>query len=743
MAAAAGAQAASASEADSRLRQYNVTKQAFFQQEDTLHALSSSTEFSERMQQWREQASARFASEYDQCQRQLDMLQRQAAVEPGSYWNSRMIAKHCNLMLDERRLIRKDQGQLPTDRPSWSDVVKLTSTLNNLKTKGFISQKQVKFIEQVENQLKNCFFEGRELRRITEALATKLSEEIEQQTMTADLTKHEHVIADLLPDLENCENLLEAAQLNGDMALAEEIAYNQIALHQRLLGIVQEQYPIIRKRQEDSKEFKRRRRWAIFRMANRDVASVVELKFRQIEACEEDTQKIKFQVENYSQDDRQQRRRFDLDRSESDKFLAENEKLQKEQWARIERLQQELRQAQEELGRLADQRKREIERRVVLTEKEEGRLQGHGAFLACSRAYLDNLEATIENAERAKDIAKAINDFILDGCDNVALKFDRTEAMLNEMATRVNRQYLKQFTDYYLALGRLMYKKEKKRSQLSQTIEDCHIKLEMSIDTIDPMAKKYAQQKKNMTEQRRILDAELEQLQSRMRTSSKEFEPVALGLRELGIPFVHPQEILEKSALDRMSKITDFRDLANLTEQRIERQLEEEAATINAEKEAHKVKVRAAQRAQRQRQLEPRPPGAPPGTDKAFPGKYQAAAYQRYQHMVDGVLSAGQEAPEGAVVPAKTPAAVAAAAAAAEEQQTVAPLPKRLEGRMVQALYAYKARATDELSFSKGDKIVVINEGGEEGWYYGICNQKTGLFPANYVTLAPEELEAP
>eukprot|EP01065_Artemidia_motanka_P020142 TRINITY_DN2410_c3_g1_i1.p1 TRINITY_DN2410_c3_g1~~TRINITY_DN2410_c3_g1_i1.p1 ORF type:complete len:759 (+),score=365.87 TRINITY_DN2410_c3_g1_i1:78-2279(+) len=731
------ADTAAAAESDSRLRQYHATKSGFFEQEDKLHALSSSTDFSSHFLKWREETVKQFQTECGRCQKQLELLEKQAAVEPGGYWNSRMIAKHCNLMLDERRLIRKDLSSLPSDRPSWSDVVKLTSTLNNLKTKGFISKKQIKFIEQVELQLKNCFFEGRELRRITEALATKLSEEIEQQTMTADLTKHEHVIADLLPDLENCENLLEAAQLNGDMALAEEIAYNQIALHQRLLGIVQEQYPIIRKRQEDSKEFKRRRRWAIFRMANRDVASVVELKFRQIEACEEDTQKIKFQIENYSQDDLQQRRRFDLDRSESDRFLAENEKQQKELWARIEQLQKDLRGAQDELGKLADSRKKEIERRVILTEKEEGRRQGHGAFLQTSRAYLDNLEATIENAERAKDIAKAINDFILDGCDNVALKFDRTEAMLNEMATRVNRQYLKQFTDYYLAVGRLMYKKEKKREHINAQIEECHIKLEMSVDVIDPMAKKYAQQKKQMTEQRRALDAEIEQLQSRLKTSSRDFEPVANGLQELGIPFVHPQEILEKSSLDRLSRMLDFRDMANLTEQRVGQQVEEEAALVMAEKEAHRVKVRAAQRAQRQRSLEPRPPGAPPGTDRNFPDKSHAAAYQRYQHMVDGVLQAGTDGKDTPLVAAT---GAAAAVPAAEEQ---VPLPKRLEGRIVVALYAYKARETDELSFSKGDRIVVINEGGEEGWYYGICNQKTGMFPANYVTLAPEELEAP
>lgn len=278
---------------------------------------------------------------------------------------------------------------------------------------------------------------------------------------------------------------------------------------------------------------------------------------------------------------------------------------------------------------------------------------------------------------------------------------------------------------------------------INKTIEECHIKLEMSIDTIDPMAKKYAQQKKEMTQQRKTLDAEIEQLRSRLKTSATDFEPVSVQLHDLGVPFVHPHDILTKSTLDRQDKILNFRDMVNITDHRVDMQLEEEAAAVMQEKEVHRVKVRATQRAQRARALEPRPPGSK--DDKTFPTKYQAAAYQRYQHMVDGVIQT--EAPaalaDADADPKPASAALAAASAGPGAAATAVPLPKRLEGRIVEALYQYQARATDELSFSKGDRVVVINEGGEEGWYYGICNQKTGLFPANYVKLADEEVDAP
>eukprot|EP01063_Lacrimia_lanifica_P009587 TRINITY_DN16543_c0_g1_i1.p1 TRINITY_DN16543_c0_g1~~TRINITY_DN16543_c0_g1_i1.p1 ORF type:complete len:751 (+),score=346.96 TRINITY_DN16543_c0_g1_i1:67-2319(+) len=748
---AASAETANA-DVNARIQEYQRIKAEYISLEEGMEQFCKSADWMDKMEQWMSGSLAQINEMQAKCKESMSRMDQCVAVPSGQYWTPKMLARHCSLMLDEKRLIRTgDADHLPKNKPSWSDVIKLTSTLTNLKTKGFVSKKQVKFLEEVEMHLKEVFFEGRELRRITDALATKLSEEIEQQTITADLTKHEHVIADLLPDLSNCENLLEAAMLNGDMAMAEEISYNQIGLHERLLGIVQEQYPIIRKRQEDSREFKRRRRWAIFRMANRDVASVVELKYRQIEACEEDIQKIKAQVENYSQDDLGQRRRYDLDASESDRFLYENTDRQESLWKKVGQLCSEIKLAQEELSGLASARRKEVNRRAMMREKEEGRRSGHAAFVSVAEQCISNLETTIANAERAKDICLAINDFILDGCDSVALKFDRTERVLSEMANRVNRQYLKQFTDYYLAVGRLKHKKQKKREAIDTTIADNHVRLEIAIDTIDPSAKKHASAKAESLRQRSEVDQELEALTHKLEESSKAFEEVAESLRELNIPFVHPSVILDKSCFDRNNKILEYRDMLNLTEARFDSLLEEEATSIAKEKELHVQKVRAAKQAQRIRQYEPKAPPHPHG-DSSSAGhvlsKYQAAAYKRYRNLCDNVLSKPMEgeepeAPEEdvneeVVVPGDGPAAAGKQPDAAGDKPNF--LPTRLEGRVVVAMCPYRQTSDDELTFNAGDNIVVINEGTEEGWHYGICNQRTGLFPSNFVTLSADEL---
>lgn len=65
-------------------------------------------------------------------------------------------------------------------------------------------------------------------------------------------------------------------------------------------------------------------------------------------------------------------------------------------------------------------------------------------------------------------------------------------------------------------------------------------------------------------------------------------------------------------------------------------------------------------------------------------------------------------------------------------------------GRQARALYEYKARAADELSFERNDLIEVIRaDDDDDGWYHGRLGARHGLFPNNYVTLLPPRPQTP
>lgn len=51
---------------------------------------------------------------------------------------------------------------------------------------------------------------------------------------------------------------------------------------------------------------------------------------------------------------------------------------------------------------------------------------------------------------------------------------------------------------------------------------------------------------------------------------------------------------------------------------------------------------------------------------------------------------------------------------------------------LVKARFAFQQTNEDELSFSKGD-IVVVTRQEDGGWWEGSLNGKSGWFPSNYV----------
>lgn len=61
--------------------------------------------------------------------------------------------------------------------------------------------------------------------------------------------------------------------------------------------------------------------------------------------------------------------------------------------------------------------------------------------------------------------------------------------------------------------------------------------------------------------------------------------------------------------------------------------------------------------------------------------------------------------------------------------------------KKVRALYSFDGENDDELSLKKGDVVDVV-EIIDEGWWIGLCQGKSGMFPSNYVE-AIEENQLP
>ena len=88
------------------------------------------------------------------------------------------------------------------------------------------------------------------------------------------------------------------------------------------------------------------------------------------------------------------------------------------------------------------------------------------------------------------------------------------------------------------------------------------------------------------------------------------------------------------------------------------------------------------------------------------------------------------------VVPVEEAAAVAAAGEGAGAAGAVPEQPREMDARC-EALFDFVGQDVDELSFKKGDQLIITGE--LNGWYLGKIEhtQQVGIFPSNYVSVYP------
>lgn len=60
------------------------------------------------------------------------------------------------------------------------------------------------------------------------------------------------------------------------------------------------------------------------------------------------------------------------------------------------------------------------------------------------------------------------------------------------------------------------------------------------------------------------------------------------------------------------------------------------------------------------------------------------------------------------------------------------PAPKPGQVKVFRALYDYAAQNPDELSFTEGDMLYIIDMISNKNWWKAKCNDKIGLVPCNY-----------
>jgi len=455
--------------------------------------------------------------------------------------------------------------------------------------------------------------------------------------------------------------------------------------------------------------------------------------------------------------------KLETDRIESNKFLANNVAQQKAIFIKVDKLREQMLEYEAALKVLQVERSKEVDR--VLKKEEEfadfkAMVQG---FMAGADKYMERLHTTLENTRLTRDLCGMLQEFMLSGCSTMEAKFHKADALPAEMVQKVDKQYLKHVTGYILNVGRLHHKKQSKIKELSAEIENAQVRLEFCVDSLDPLAKRHAQQRDGLMKEKATLDREAAVLVAKLENTRKTWEGVSKRLKAAGVPFADPEAILEQSQYIQQKRLLDMRDMLNITVDKIGTTLDRESTSIQRDREMLRLKMMETHKAKKASigLKAPRPP-------QSAVQQAHSKAHSRYTQIVTEMKleeisehskavqkrtteqkdeNGGRSIQEMVLStrPQSAPTQhTRTTPTSAQRPNSAAPTsyePSAMLGKTLLARFTYKARSADELSFVKGDLILCLSQSQEEGWYVGSCNQRSGLFPCNYVNVVSEEDE--
>jgi hypothetical protein len=790
-----------------------------------------------------------------------------AALPPNDPWSRERLSHICGLLVQQRpwskapplqtlanpaSAAQSNHGSLPS-RSALTSAVKFAQTVHELRHDNRFPLDVREYLDsRVMPLLANAALLPEDLHDMGDALRLKLGIEHEKHHITQTVTFASKAVESLLPDVRNCEYLYQRALEDGEVATAEQVAEGQLQLYERLLHLTETQYDALDHRQRTEDEARRKRRWDVFRAARHDIGAVMRRTSRRMDALENDAARVKYLVEEASQEDVAKGEQYDADMRDVQADIAAVDDHLRGEFKTIEDLVAQLRAAETRIKSLGDDRERLTVKRTVILEEESQRVSSHDSLLFEANDYLSDAKQQMDRLLKALRGAEALQEFVLEGANTVADRQEAASQRASQLTLAINREHLKLLTEYALCLTRHCHRRLNQWRVTSDARLSAEMNLELTSTLFDPTSKKHAMQRDTSTANARDLMTEIDELRDMYRTHAQLFDERCVPhLLKHGVAFVHPSKVAGAALVERREQIVNWRDAVDVTNRKFETALDEERASItegfrqlrmteatrrlrasardsNAggaasayarlrpvdesstaplRRPRSAVVVRAAgegtlqealaQFARMQATLATTESLVARGTRTAAAAPFEAATVRTPQRPTYSTTSVSTPSPRQASIrPTTAPTARAsfkASAAAAPSKpharsDPVAPRPsaaawpatatessegttadQQVETRadaqaalsdnrlmevvvpptvlrplstVATAVHTYVATDADELSFSVGDRIVVLGPAEDAGWYRGSCGHRIGVFPANYTTFRTE-VEAP
>ena len=486
-------------------------------------------------------------------------------VEVGTKWNLTeaydlaKLMRVCGLEMSQRELYK------PEDKAQFMDVIGVKKVLQDLKQNRnktrVVSFTQmidnsIAKVEKVEEELRRSQLDATQLAQVPSKTLKQIEDIMNVTQIEAALASTDDQIKTQLAQLEKVNEIQNVAMHDGEMQVAEEQMWTKIQLQERLIDLIKDKFRLIQKVEEENAPFKMI--YEVQKAANQETSQMKDAKRRLKQRCETDLKHIHDAIQKADLEDAEAMKRYAASKDKSERFVKENTEKQEECWNKIQDLERQLQ-------KLGTERFEEVKRRIEEIDREEKRRVEYAQFLEVASQHKKLLELTVYNCDLAIRCTGLIEEMVAEGCSAVKARHDKTNQDLADRRIVIHQEHLEYFRMLYLTLGSLIYKKEKRLEEIDRTIRTTHIQLEFCVETFDPNAKKFSDQKKELYKLRQGVEEELSMLKEKQAKSLLDFKESEEALDAAGIEFQHPVDENNEEILTRRSKIVEYR--AHLSKQ--------------------------------------------------------------------------------------------------------------------------------------------------------------------------------
>eukprot|EP01006_Ploeotia_vitrea_P063267 TRINITY_DN85229_c0_g1_i1.p1 TRINITY_DN85229_c0_g1~~TRINITY_DN85229_c0_g1_i1.p1 ORF type:complete len:879 (-),score=94.04 TRINITY_DN85229_c0_g1_i1:209-2845(-) len=222
----------------------------------------------------------------------------------------------------------------------------------------------------------------------------------------------------------------------------------------------------------------------------------------------------------------------------------------------------------EEWTALTETRLQQMELFVAEREKQEQLIQDYNKSVEVAGEWSRKLKKMIGAAEKSAAFVEHFENFFKKAPPKITHKAESSWNKVSDGLVVEQKTYLEVFRHYYLDVGEMVYKKEKREEEIERSLRNLQYKIEFAAESLDPNVDEYKKQQEDLVRTRQEIKRKLAILRSNGDIAVEEFQPTEQALRERGVNFLHPRIELEELNVQRRSGALGKRKVYAQAEQR-------------------------------------------------------------------------------------------------------------------------------------------------------------------------------